>query len=252
MQILLRHLSRACMCQALRCTRNLLQQPWKLPKHPKDAWQRTCVSRSQVWQLIQPEFSWGPRYHQEQVCMWHRRNHCRYLSPFLSEFFSWRQSPVHPWEAGPIPLLIQWKQPCQCRRGEWHRGHRGLRHRHGEGRCHKQESGICFDLGASDMRAHVFAQESLSSAGTPHKRDSLTYSAWLEDSVSSTSNTSRGSSPGKRVPFPHIYLYINTHSHSTGHWMSQMNVCLRGICWKKLVASWFTDALLMQVMTRDD
>uniref|UniRef100_A0A8C9TFI2 RAP1 GTPase activating protein n=1 Tax=Scleropages formosus TaxID=113540 RepID=A0A8C9TFI2_SCLFO len=38
--------------------------------------------------------------------------------------------------------------------------------------------------------------ESLSSAGTPHKRDSLTYSTWLEDSMSSTSNPSRGSSPG--------------------------------------------------------
>uniref|UniRef100_A0A8C9W339 RAP1 GTPase activating protein n=1 Tax=Scleropages formosus TaxID=113540 RepID=A0A8C9W339_SCLFO len=36
----------------------------------------------------------------------------------------------------------------------------------------------------------------LSSAGTPHKRDSLTYSTWLEDSMSSTSNPSRGSSPG--------------------------------------------------------
>ncbi|KAL2104185.1 hypothetical protein ACEWY4_001053 [Coilia grayii] len=34
--------------------------------------------------------------------------------------------------------------------------------------------------------------ESLSSAGTPHKRDSFTYSTWLEDSMSSTS---RGSSP---------------------------------------------------------
>ncbi|CAG14156.1 unnamed protein product, partial [Tetraodon nigroviridis] len=30
-------------------------------------------------------------------------------------------------------------------------------------------------------------QESLSSAGTPHKRDSLTYSTWLEDSSSSAS-----------------------------------------------------------------
>ncbi|XP_061759135.1 rap1 GTPase-activating protein 1 isoform X11 [Nerophis ophidion] len=38
--------------------------------------------------------------------------------------------------------------------------------------------------------------ESLSSAGTPHKRDSLTYSTWLEDSISSTSTNSRGSSPG--------------------------------------------------------
>uniref|UniRef100_A0A8C7F4P3 RAP1 GTPase activating protein n=1 Tax=Oncorhynchus kisutch TaxID=8019 RepID=A0A8C7F4P3_ONCKI len=38
--------------------------------------------------------------------------------------------------------------------------------------------------------------ESLSSSGTPHKQDSLTYSTWLEDSMSSTSTTSRGSSPG--------------------------------------------------------
>uniref|UniRef100_A0A8C6P0L3 RAP1 GTPase activating protein n=1 Tax=Nothobranchius furzeri TaxID=105023 RepID=A0A8C6P0L3_NOTFU len=38
--------------------------------------------------------------------------------------------------------------------------------------------------------------ESLSSAGTPHKRDSLTYSNWLEDSISCTSSYSRGSSPG--------------------------------------------------------
>ncbi|KAM4609791.1 rap1 GTPase-activating protein 1 isoform 1-T1 [Polymixia lowei] len=38
--------------------------------------------------------------------------------------------------------------------------------------------------------------ESLSSAGTPHKRDSFTYSTWLEDSMSTTSTTSRGSSPG--------------------------------------------------------
>uniref|UniRef100_A0A3B5M4A3 Rap-GAP domain-containing protein n=1 Tax=Xiphophorus couchianus TaxID=32473 RepID=A0A3B5M4A3_9TELE len=38
--------------------------------------------------------------------------------------------------------------------------------------------------------------ESLSSAGTPHKRDSLTYSTWLEDSISCTSSNSRGSSPG--------------------------------------------------------
>lgn len=42
------------------------------------------------------------------------------------------------------------------------------------------------------------SQESLSSAGTPHKRDSLNYSTWLEDSISSTSNTSCGSSPGER------------------------------------------------------
>uniref|UniRef100_A0A8C7WIL6 Rap-GAP domain-containing protein n=1 Tax=Oncorhynchus mykiss TaxID=8022 RepID=A0A8C7WIL6_ONCMY len=40
--------------------------------------------------------------------------------------------------------------------------------------------------------------ESLSSSGTPHKQDSLTYSTWLEDSMSSTSTTSRGSSPGEK------------------------------------------------------
>ncbi|XP_056445104.1 rap1 GTPase-activating protein 1-like isoform X6 [Gadus chalcogrammus] len=39
--------------------------------------------------------------------------------------------------------------------------------------------------------------ESLSSGGTPHKRDSLTYSTWLEDGISSTSTNSRGSSTGK-------------------------------------------------------
>ncbi|XP_056124122.1 rap1 GTPase-activating protein 1 isoform X7 [Rhinichthys klamathensis goyatoka] len=37
--------------------------------------------------------------------------------------------------------------------------------------------------------------ESLSSADTPHKRDSLTYSTWLEDNMSTTSTTSRESSP---------------------------------------------------------
>uniref|UniRef100_A0A1A7X7W6 RAP1 GTPase activating protein n=2 Tax=Iconisemion striatum TaxID=60296 RepID=A0A1A7X7W6_9TELE len=42
--------------------------------------------------------------------------------------------------------------------------------------------------------------ESLSSAGTPHKRDSLTYSNWLEDSISCTSSNSRGSSPGPEKP----------------------------------------------------
>ncbi|NP_001116525.1 rap1 GTPase-activating protein 1 [Danio rerio] len=38
--------------------------------------------------------------------------------------------------------------------------------------------------------------ESLSSADTPHKRDSFTYSTWLEDNMSTNSTTSRGSSPG--------------------------------------------------------
>lgn len=37
--------------------------------------------------------------------------------------------------------------------------------------------------------------ESISSSGTPHKRDSFIYSTWLEDSVSTTSG---GSSPGTR------------------------------------------------------
>ncbi|XP_036960515.1 rap1 GTPase-activating protein 1-like isoform X3 [Acanthopagrus latus] len=42
--------------------------------------------------------------------------------------------------------------------------------------------------------------ESLSSAGTPHKRDSLTYSTWLEDSISTASTNSRGNSPGPGKP----------------------------------------------------
>ncbi|XP_013375059.1 PREDICTED: rap1 GTPase-activating protein 1 isoform X1 [Chinchilla lanigera] len=42
--------------------------------------------------------------------------------------------------------------------------------------------------------------ESVSSSGTPHKRDSFLYSTWLEDSVSTTSG---GSSPGlSRSPHP--------------------------------------------------
>ncbi|XP_078111683.1 rap1 GTPase-activating protein 1-like isoform X7 [Sander vitreus] len=39
--------------------------------------------------------------------------------------------------------------------------------------------------------------ESLSSAGTPHKRDSFTYNTWLEDNISSTCTSSHGSSPGE-------------------------------------------------------
>ncbi|XP_062247327.1 rap1 GTPase-activating protein 1-like isoform X5 [Platichthys flesus] len=41
--------------------------------------------------------------------------------------------------------------------------------------------------------------ESVSSAGTPHKRDSFSYTNWLEDSMSSTSGNSRASSPGERA-----------------------------------------------------
>ncbi|MGH0173587.1 UNVERIFIED_CONTAM: hypothetical protein FKN15_066008 [Acipenser sinensis] len=48
--------------------------------------------------------------------------------------------------------------------------------------------------------------ESLSSAGTPHKRDSFTYSPWLEDSVSSASAASGGNSPD-----PDKALYNNQH-----------------------------------------
>ena len=40
---------------------------------------------------------------------------------------------------------------------------------------------------------HDCPQESVSSSGTPHKRDSFIYSTWLEDSISTTSG---GSSPG--------------------------------------------------------
>ncbi|XP_028438009.1 rap1 GTPase-activating protein 1 isoform X8 [Perca flavescens] len=42
--------------------------------------------------------------------------------------------------------------------------------------------------------------ESLSSAGTPHKRDSFNYNTWLEDNISSTCTCSHGSSPGPGKP----------------------------------------------------
>ncbi|XP_034447771.1 rap1 GTPase-activating protein 1-like isoform X16 [Hippoglossus hippoglossus] len=42
--------------------------------------------------------------------------------------------------------------------------------------------------------------ESVSSAGTPHKRDSFSYTNWLEDSMSSTSANSRASSPVLTCP----------------------------------------------------
>uniref|UniRef100_A0AAV2M042 Rap-GAP domain-containing protein n=1 Tax=Knipowitschia caucasica TaxID=637954 RepID=A0AAV2M042_KNICA len=64
--------------------------------------------------------------------------------------------------------------------------------------------------------------ESLSSAGTPHKRDSLTYGTWLEDSISSTSNNSRGSSPGpgkpERVKGADIRIKLERpHEHSSSN-----------------------------------
>ncbi|XP_039656747.1 rap1 GTPase-activating protein 1 isoform X16 [Perca fluviatilis] len=42
--------------------------------------------------------------------------------------------------------------------------------------------------------------ESLSSAGTPHKRDSFIYNTWLEDNISSTCTSGHGSSPGETGP----------------------------------------------------
>ncbi|XP_067382603.1 rap1 GTPase-activating protein 1-like isoform X7 [Channa argus] len=42
--------------------------------------------------------------------------------------------------------------------------------------------------------------ESLSSAGTPHKRDSFNYSNWLEDCINNTSPTNRGNSLGPGKP----------------------------------------------------
>lgn len=52
----------------------------------------------------------------------------------------------------------------------------------------------------SRLLSSLRPQESISSSGTPHKRDSFIYSTWLEDSVSTTSG---GSSPGTRLePLP--------------------------------------------------
>ncbi|CAB1314862.1 unnamed protein product, partial [Coregonus sp. 'balchen'] len=42
--------------------------------------------------------------------------------------------------------------------------------------------------------------ESLCSSGAPHKKDSFAYVSWVEDSVSSTSATSQGSSPAPALP----------------------------------------------------
>lgn len=49
------------------------------------------------------------------------------------------------------------------------------------------------DEGLASLFLLLHAQESVSSSGTPHKRDSFIYSTWLEDSISTTSG---GSSPG--------------------------------------------------------
>lgn len=71
-------------------------------------------------------------------------------------------------------------------------------------------------------------QESLSSAGTPHKRDSFTYSTWLEDSSSSAGATSRGNSGQVRQTWhletwlwpQRILLYLYMHK-----WLFQHNYC---------------------------
>ncbi|XP_060751001.1 rap1 GTPase-activating protein 1 isoform X9 [Tachysurus vachellii] len=90
----------------------------------------------------------------------------------------------------------------------------------------KNSSAMCFrapsipeahDLSRSSSNASSFASvveeneaeatedydtgmESLSSAGTPHKRDSFTYSTWLDDNVNNISTTRRGSSSGIGKP----------------------------------------------------
>ncbi|XP_044138391.1 rap1 GTPase-activating protein 1 isoform X2 [Bufo gargarizans] len=46
--------------------------------------------------------------------------------------------------------------------------------------------------------------ESVSSSGTPHKRDSFIYSTWLEDSASSVSTASGGSAGFPRSPHPDV------------------------------------------------
>uniref|UniRef100_A0A4W5MKY0 RAP1 GTPase activating protein n=1 Tax=Hucho hucho TaxID=62062 RepID=A0A4W5MKY0_9TELE len=58
--------------------------------------------------------------------------------------------------------------------------------------------------------------ESLSSAGTPHKQDSLTYSTWLEDSMSSTSTTSRSSSPGEKSGLGELLAWLFPGCPSAG------------------------------------
>lgn len=73
-------------------------------------------------------------------------------------------------------------------------------------------------------------QESLSSAGTPHKRDSFTYSTWLEDSSSSASTTSRGTSPGKTdVAFGNIIFAAGHPQISTTCIHTCINDCFNTI-----------------------
>ncbi|RXM97304.1 Rap1 GTPase-activating protein 1 [Acipenser ruthenus] len=69
-------------------------------------------------------------------------------------------------------------------------------------RCPQPDSGKPAEPSRPEIRIKLekpheqTSSESLSSAGTPHKRDSFTYSPWLEDSVSSASAASGGNSPG--------------------------------------------------------
>ncbi|XP_053338234.1 rap1 GTPase-activating protein 1 isoform X3 [Clarias gariepinus] len=90
----------------------------------------------------------------------------------------------------------------------------------------KNSSAMCFraasipeahDLSRSSSNASSFASvveeneteatedydtgmESLSSAGTPHKRDSFNYNTWVDDNVNNISTNRRGSSPGIGKP----------------------------------------------------
>lgn len=59
------------------------------------------------------------------------------------------------------------------------------------------------------------AQESQSSSGTPHKRDSFIYSTWLDDSLSSPSG---GSSPGSRGPVPYVVRSPHTPAALAWGW----------------------------------
>uniref|UniRef100_A0A2K5CKN9 RAP1 GTPase activating protein n=1 Tax=Aotus nancymaae TaxID=37293 RepID=A0A2K5CKN9_AOTNA len=96
----------------------------------------------------------------------------------------------------------------------WHSRQKGVTV-HGRADTTAQRAEALKDFSRSSSSASSFASvveetegvdgedtglESVSSSGTPHKRDSFIYSTWLEDSVSTTSG---GSSPGpSRSPHP--------------------------------------------------
>ncbi|XP_042199543.1 rap1 GTPase-activating protein 1 isoform X7 [Callorhinchus milii] len=84
-----------------------------------------------------------------------------------------------------------------------------------------------------DYDTGMVIMDSLSSAGTPHKRDSFTYSTWLEDTASTASAVSTASSPagGPRTfqtdvtragdsPRPEVKIKLEKpeqHKHSQSH-----------------------------------